>query len=203
MTPTDIELMERVKAGDGAAFEELMRRYAKPLVNFFYRQCWNREQAEDDVQEVFVRVYRHRAGYLASAKFTTFLFTIAHHLSVDRARSRGRGPGEVSLSARGPEDEGRGGGALEDRLPARDADPAVASEDADLERRLHAAIDALPEGQRAVLSLGHFQGMRYEDVSAVLGIPVGTVKSRMHEAVRRLRETLLAARASGGGEGRA
>jgi len=201
MTPTDIELMERVKAGDGAAFEELMRRYAKPLINFFFRQCWNREQAEDDVQEVFARVYRHRAGYLASAKFTTFLFTIAHHLSVDRARSRGRGPGEVSLSARGDDDAGRGG-ALEDRLPARDADPAAAIEDADLERRLRAAIDALPEGQKAVLSLGHFQEMRYEDVAAILKIPVGTVKSRMHEAMRRLRDTLLAARASGG-EGRA
>jgi RNA polymerase sigma-70 factor (ECF subfamily) len=196
MTPTDIELMERVKGGDAVAFEELMRRYAKPLVNFFYRQCWDRDLAEDCVQEVFSRVYRHRAGYLASAKFTTFLFTIAHHLSVDRARSRGRGPGEVSLSAwGGGDDDGRRGAAIEDRIAAKGQDPAAAIEDADLLCRLRSAIESLPAGQKAVLSLGHFEGLRYEEVAAILGVPVGTVKSRMHEAIRKLRENLLAPRA--------
>ncbi len=194
MTPSDIDLMARVKDGDPGAFEELMRRYERPLLNYFYRQCWDRDLSEDCVQEVFTRLYRHRAGYLATAKFTTFLFTIANHLWIDRARSRARGPGEVSLHG-GPDDASRGAG-VEERLAAPEPGPAdvVAGEEG--LRRLKLAIDLLPEGQKAVLSLGHFQGLRYEDVAQILGIPVGTVKSRMHEAVRRLRESLLAPRAS-------
>lgn len=192
MTPTDIELMERVKAGDSVAFEELMHRYGKPLLNYFHRQFWDRDLAEDCVQEVFCRVYRHRAGYLASAKFTTFLFTIAHHLSIDRSRREGRGPGEVSLSAAPSGPDGGRGAALEERIASKGPDPAVAAEGADQLVRLRRAIEALPEGQKAVLSLGHFQGLRYEEVAAILGIPVGTVKSRMHEAIRKLRDDLVA-----------
>lgn len=192
MTSTDIELMERVKAGDSVAFEELMRRYSKPLLNFFHRQFWDRDLAEDCVQEVWSRVYRHRAGYLASAKFTTFLFTIAHHLSIDRSRREGRGPGEVSISAVPGGHDGARGASLEERLASKSPDPAAEVEGTDQLVRLRRAIDSLPEGQKAVLSLGHFQGLRYEEVAAILGIPVGTVKSRMHEAIRKLRDDLFA-----------
>ena len=77
MVRTDVQLMLDVKAGDEASFALLLQRYRTPLVNFLYRMVRNREQAEDLAQEVFLRVYRARAEYVPSAKFTTWLFRIA------------------------------------------------------------------------------------------------------------------------------
>ena len=86
MVRTDVQLMLDVKSGDEASFELLLHRYRSPLVNFLYRMVRNREQAEDLAQEVFIRVYRARAEYVPSAKFTTWLFRIATNLALNSLR---------------------------------------------------------------------------------------------------------------------
>src|ERR1039457_472123 len=104
MARTDVQLMLNVKAGDEQSFALLLHRYRTPLVNFLYRMVRNREQAEDLAQEVFIRVYRARADYVPSAKFTTWLFRIATNLALNSVRDTRHQRMEVSLDA--PMDDG-------------------------------------------------------------------------------------------------
>ena len=99
MARTDVQLMLDVKAGDEQSFALLLHRYRTPLVNFLYRMVRNREQAEDLAQEVFIRVYRARADYVPSAKFTTWLFRIATNLALNSVRDTRHQRMEVSLDA--------------------------------------------------------------------------------------------------------
>src|ERR1700740_1922129 len=101
MARSDVQLMLDVKAGDEQSFELLLQRYRRPLVNFLYRMVRNREQAEDLAQEVFIRVYRARADYVPSAKFTTWLFRIATNLELNSVRDNRYQKLEVSLEAPG------------------------------------------------------------------------------------------------------
>src|ERR1700704_2518530 len=99
MARSDVQLMLDVKAGDEQSFALLLQRYRSPLVNFLYRMVRNREQAEDLAQEVFIRVYRARAEYVPSAKFTTWLFRIATNLALNAIRDTRHQRMEVSLDA--------------------------------------------------------------------------------------------------------
>src|ERR1700724_4127870 len=99
MARTDVQLMLDVKAGDEQSFALLLHRYRTPLINFLYRMVRNREQAEDLAQEVFIRVYRARADYVPSAKFTTWLFRIATNLALNSLRDTRNQRMEISLDA--------------------------------------------------------------------------------------------------------
>lgn len=183
----DAELIEAFKAGKLAAFTQLVDRHQRSLINFFYHFSWDRQVSEDCAQEVFLRLYSHLGSYEPQAKFTTFLFRIARNLWIDRVRSAAVHGKPVSLdSSAGSGDER----ALRDRL----AGPALSPVDILSRREEHAAlqhaIELLPEEQRMVLVLGEIQGMKYQDVALILEVPVGTVKSRMHTAVERLKELM-------------
>jgi RNA polymerase sigma-70 factor (ECF subfamily) len=187
MAPSDSDLMTRVQAGETHLFEELVSRHYRGLLNYFYRLSWDRHMAEDAVQEVFLRVYRSRGSYRPSAKFTTFLYRIAHNYWIDLFRARKtRGP-MASLDT--PSQEGTGA-SLGDRIPARGKSPRESAADAESRDRLREALASLTPGLRAVFLLSNEQGLKYEEIGQILRIPVGTVKSRMHEAVRRLRHRL-------------
>jgi len=192
--PDDVTLMERFRSGDRAALEELVNRHHASLVRYFYLQSRSRETAEDLAQEVWVRIVRHRESYRASARFQTYLFHIARNLWIDRYRSQRAAPPTVSADAETGEEDG---GSLAAILPGHAPDPgedAALREDA---ARVRAEVARLPEHLRDVFELGEVQGLRYVEVGGILGIPVGTVKSRMHAAVLRLRAALAA---GGGGE---
>src|SRR5437660_12916717 len=100
MTRSDVQLMLDVKAGDEQSFELLLQRYRTPLVNFLFRMVKSREQAEDLAQEVFIRVYRARAEYVPTAKFTTWLFRIATNLALNSLRDHRHQKLEMSMDAR-------------------------------------------------------------------------------------------------------
>src|SRR6202041_1904655 len=102
---TDAEVMLRVKAGDQSAFDYLVQKYRRPLVSFMYRMARNSAAAEDLAQEVFLRVYRSRESYEASAKFTTWLYRIATNLAVNHARDTRHERPEVSVSLDEPDEE--------------------------------------------------------------------------------------------------
>ncbi len=170
MADRETELMLLAKKGDRAAFEEIHRLYQKPLLNYFFRLCRNRARAEDLIQDAFLRLWKAAPAYEPAARVSTYVFGIAHNLFVNDA-SRRR---ETVL-----------GGA-----DAAADDPA----DSLFRQETHAAVwkalRELPEGERECLVLSECHGFRYAEISGILGIPVGTVKSRIHNAVQRLKRSL-------------
>ncbi len=184
MSDNDQLIMERIRDGDQQAVVELVQRFQHELLGFFYHLCWDQLVAEEMVQDVFVNVYRSRARYQPTAKVRTFLYRIAHNLWIDHVR---RQKHHLSIDA----ELGERSLKLSDVLKAPGSpDPEQESRDSLIRTRLQDALDALPEGQREVFVLANNHGMKYQEISAVLGIPEGTVKSRMHNAVRTLRDDL-------------
>ena len=183
----DAALLAALKAGELQAFSELVDRHQRSLINFFYHLSWDRAAAEDCAQEVFLRVYSHLDRYEPQAKFTTFLFKIARNLWIDRMRSAAVHGKPLSLDGSGGASEGR---TLGDRVAARVPSPVEILAREEQQEALRRAIDQLPDEQKSVVILGEIQGMKYQDIGAILEIPVGTVKSRMHTAMEKLKELL-------------
>lgn len=171
MADRETELMLRVKGGDRAAFEELYKLYQKPLANYLYRLSWNRALSEDLLQEAFLRLWKAAPTYEPTAKVSTYIFKIAHNLFINEsARRREK--------------------ALEGTDQARRADPASDLHRREVQAAVKRAIESLPEGERECLVLSEYNGFKYAEIAEILGIPLGTVKSRMFSAVQRLKEAL-------------
>lgn len=186
----DAALLAALKNGEFAAFAALVDRHQRSLINFFYHLCWDRQSSEDCAQEVFLRVYSHLDTYEPQAKFTTFLFRIARNLWIDRARSAAVHGKPVSLDGRGDGGEGR---SLGERVASESPEPSEILAREEQQAALRRAIDQLPEEQKAVVILSEIEGMKYQEIGAILDVPVGTVKSRMHTAMERLKDLLSVA----------
>ena len=189
MTDPDSQMMERFRDGDEEAFQGIVDRFQRPLINFFFRLTWDRFISEDYSQEVFTRLIRHRHSYRPIAKLSTYVFRIAKNYWIDRIRERAAAPDIGSLDQTIYEDEGRAitlGETVNGNVPQ----PTVELARKDIRERVKKAVSRLPEDQRLVFVLSENQGLKYADIAEVLEIPVGTVKSRMHAAVGRLREML-------------
>ena len=187
--PDDFLLMERFRLGDRAALDALVDRHHASLVRYFFHQSRSRETAEDLAQDVWVRVIRHRRDYRPTARFPTYLFAIARNLWIDRYRSQRAAPPTVSADREVGGEEGEGT-RLSVLLPSREPEPSERASVQEEAARVRAALERLPPGLREVFELGEVQGLRYQDVGEILDIPVGTVKSRMHAAVQKIRELL-------------
>jgi len=184
----DVRLMLQVKAGDAAAFTELVLRYQNRLLTILEHLVNNREQAEDLAQETFLRVFRARERYEPGAKFSTWLFTIANNVASNALRSRSRRR-EVGV----PEGNGADSSPLAlDQLakaasgfmPTRSLDKA---EQADMVRQ---AVAALSERQRMALLLAKFEGMSYQDIAITMDLSVQAIKSLLSRARVNLKEIL-------------
>ena len=177
MPPTDEELMQRVGQGDREAFEELVRRYYQPVLNYAIRFLDDPEGAEDIVQETFLRLLQAAPRWRRRAKFSTYFYTIVTNLCRNEFKRAGR-------VREGP---------LEEREDWP-IDPGPSPEEQTLENLraedVRAAVRRLPPRQRQVVILYHFQGLSQPEMARVCGCPVGTVKSRLHHAHRKLREWL-------------
>ena len=171
----DAELMLRAGAGQREAFERLVRRHQQPLLNFFLRAGvdWD---AEDLVQQTFIRLYGYRQRYRPRAKFTTFLYLLARQVWIDELRRRRR---QQRLREQAREQA---------ELAAVAAPTAVA--DAGFSDELQQALDRLSPRHREVVVLGVLQELEYAEIARILKIPVGTVKSRMFNGLRDLRRLL-------------
>ncbi len=175
--------------GDREAFAALYDRWSGPILRYFWHACYDRAAAEDFMQETFLRVWRAAPRDEVRAKFSTFLFQVAKNLWINERAKVLRRPLQVSLDAPGAGEDGDGTG-LAGRLPGSGASPADDAERAETGRRIRAAVDGLSEKLREVFVLAAFQEMPYQQVGEILGIPEGTVKSRMWAAVRVLRGKL-------------
>jgi RNA polymerase sigma-70 factor, ECF subfamily len=189
MARTDVQLMLDVKAGDEQSFALLLHRYRTPLVNFLYRMVRNREQAEDLAQEVFIRVYRARADYVPSAKFTTWLFRIATNLALNSVRDTRHQRMEVSLDAPVTVDAEDGD---ERPIDVAEKNPNIEEhlvQEAQRDMIRH-AIDKLPEKQRAAVLLHKYQDLDYGEISKILECSESALKSLLFRAYETLRVEL-------------
>ena len=169
----DAELMRRSARGDDRAFEEIVSRHSGKLLNFFFRSGVSPSDSEDLAQRTFLKLWRYRERYSPTAKFTTFLFLLAHQEARDYYRAAGR----RAVAEKG----------LEEELNAPSGGSGFG---ADAAERALLALRSLPAAQREVVELGVMQDMPYAEVAAVLNIPTGTVKSRMFAALGKLKEVL-------------
>ncbi len=165
--------MMRARGGDREAFGALVIRHQKMLLNYF-RRAGVPYDAEDLVQQTFLRLYRYRSRYTPRAKVTTFLFLLARQVWIDDLRKRKRAERLADALAREPEPPP----GIADARPGRGGLDVAG------------AVAALPEAMRQVVELGVYQDLPYAEVARILGIPAGTVKSRMFNAIRILREEL-------------
>jgi RNA polymerase sigma-70 factor, ECF subfamily len=173
---SDADIMLRVKAGDQPAFDYLVQKYRRPLISFMYRMARNTAAAEDLAQEVFLRVYRSRATYEASAKFTTWLYRIATNLAVNHARdTRHERPEETGTTF---------------ELP----DSSITAEQAIIRRErmlaIRGKVEALPERQRLAVVMHKYQQMDYKQIAEVLKLSESATKSLLFRAYETLREQL-------------
>lgn len=185
----DSDLMRRVAADEPAAFERLVERMLPRLLGYFRRMGADRALAEDCTQEVLFKIYRVRREYVPRARFVTYLLHIARNHWIDVYRHRRLGPITVSSDAGGGSEEDDAGG-LSGSFAARPDHSGNAADAAHLKGALDAALGDLSAEHREAFVLAHLETLRYEEIGALLGVPVGTVKSRVHTAIRLLREGL-------------
>jgi len=183
---SDAEIMLRVRAGDQSALDYLVQKYRRPMISFMYRMARNTAAAEDLAQEVFLRVYRSRESYEASAKFTTWLYRIATNLAVNHARDTRHERPEFTVSLDEPDEDT--GTTLE--LP----DGSLTAEQAMMQRERMQAIrrkvEALPEQQKLAVIMHKYQQMDYKQIAEVLKKSESATKSLLFRAYETLREQL-------------
>lgn len=169
----DSALVGAAQAGSAEAFSELVDRYRAPVVRLAYRLTRDPDEAKDIAQDAFLRAYRRIGDFRPDRPFARWLFVIARNASLDAIRRRRRlailDSGEVAPSDLGPEE-----------LALR----------SDQATRVHAALEALPQNYRSVLQLYYVSELRYREIALELDIPIGTVKTYISRAKRRLRDNL-------------
>ena len=171
MARSEEELLRATAGGDQNAFEELYHLYKKPLAKLLYRLSFDRILVDDLMQEVFVRLWRGAGSFRGLSKVSTFVFRIAYNVYINESRKR-----KEKLSEE-----------LHSETTVQPYDQLIREE---MQARVRDAIQSLPEHERAALILSEYNDLKYQEIGEVLGIPVGTVKSRIFSAVNRLRERL-------------
>jgi RNA polymerase sigma-70 factor, ECF subfamily len=170
---TDGELIARVGEGDSGAFEQLYRRYARPVFALALRRLGDRGRAEDAVQETFASIWRSAGSYRRDrGPGAPWLYAVARNAIVDRRRSLGPAPAE-------PVDE-----------PSGDAGPDERAEESWTAWRVHRALAELPEQERKLIELAYWGGLSQSEIADFVGIPLGTVKTRTRSALSRLADAL-------------
>lgn len=182
----DAALMLRVKQGDIAAFTALVEKYKQPVMNLAARTLRDQTEAEDLAQNVFVQVFKSAARYQITAKFSTWLFTIARNLCLNEIRRRSRHPAE-SLDAPHPDHEDQPKHQFED---SRNSSPPDSLLQGELVKKIEEAIAALPENQRTALLLCRQDELSYEEIAEVLGCSLSATKSLIHRGRETLKERL-------------
>jgi RNA polymerase sigma-70 factor (ECF subfamily) len=183
---TDAEIMLQVKAGDDSAFAYLVQKYRRPMVNFMYRMAHNAAGAEDLAQEVFLRVYRSRETYEASAKFTTWLYRIATNLAVNHARDTRHERPENTVSLDEPDEKSGHTLDLPDGTPSAEENLVQRERLAAIRQR----VESLPERQRIAVVMHKYQQMDYRQIADVLKLSESATKSLLFRAYEALREQL-------------
>ena len=183
----DVRLMLEVKEDSEAALRHLYEAYRRPLCKFFYGCTYDYTLAEDCLQEVFVRLWRARKRYEPTGKFSTYIFQIAKNYWLNQKDKRDRRPKLFSIDGGRTDKDGE---TIRDQHESLEPGAPTHLLRSEIDERISAAIESLPEKIRLVFLMGQVQGMKYREISKILDIPEGTIKSRMSRAVRLLRDRL-------------
>jgi RNA polymerase sigma-70 factor, ECF subfamily len=176
---SDEALMLQVKEGDHKCFEELLHRYEKQLLSFFYRQLGDYEGSKDLLMETFMRIYNAANRYEPRAKFSTYIYRIARNVCINEFRKRETRKAE-SLDVLS-EDTGM-------EIPADELNAVEIMVQKEQQEMVRRSLDILTEDQRTILILAEYQELPYERIAQIMNCTVGTVKSRMHRARQRIKE---------------
>jgi RNA polymerase sigma-70 factor (ECF subfamily) len=169
----EAELIARAQQGDRGAFGRLVRRHRGGVINVVYRMCGDANLADEAAQEAFIRAWQHLPGYRPRSPFRNWLYRIATNAARDALR---REVGTVDIDTISVTDSTQG--------------PQAAAEAQELGERVQQAVLSLPPASRAVLVLREYEGLSYKEIADTLGIPMGTVMSRLNYARNLLRESL-------------
>jgi RNA polymerase sigma-70 factor (ECF subfamily) len=166
---SDSRLIERVGRGDRDAFEQLYRRFARPVLAMALRQLGDNGRAEDAAQETFAAVWRSARSYRSErGSASAWLYAVARHAIIDRARQRREQAAEIPDEA------------------STEAGPDQRAQDSWLTWRVHSALEQLPERERAVIELAYWSGLSQAEIASYLDVPLGTVKTRTRTGLARL-----------------
>jgi RNA polymerase sigma-70 factor (ECF subfamily) len=178
---TDEQLLESYRKDDKAGFSQLVERYQRELFHFLVRFLGDRAAAEDVFQETFLQVHQSAAQFDPSRRFRPWLFTIAANKARDLMRSQARRPTNPLQASISPGDEESG--QFIDLMQSTQAAPGQAMEKEELQKLVHSTVMSMPDHLREILLLSYFHQFPYKQISDILAIPLGTVKSRLHAAV--------------------
>jgi RNA polymerase sigma-70 factor (ECF subfamily) len=182
----DAALMLRVKRGDEPAFAELVDKYQQPVMNLVYRMIRDAAEAEDLAQNVFLQVHKSADRYQPTAKFSTWLFTIARNLCLNELRRRSRHPAD-SLDAVQAENDDQPARQYEDRQTFLPTENVLQSE---LEEKIAQALAELPEAQRTAILLCQRDELSYDEISEIVGCSLSATKSLIHRGRETLKQKL-------------
>lgn len=183
---SDESLMHAYQQGNRTCFELLIRRYERELYSYLRRMVPNASLAEDVFQNTFLQIHLKRDLYESGRPFRPWLYTVATNQAIDALRRNQRHQ-RASLDSEHSSGRGKAGSLL-DMIPSEAAEPHDHAERKERQALVRTAVDRLSEHLRTVVVLSYYQGMKYKEIAGILGIPVGTVKSRLHAAIRRLGE---------------
>ena len=173
MADSDASLIERIGRGDRAAFDELYRRFARPVLALALRQLGDNGRAEEATQETFAAIWRSARSFRSErGSGSAWLYAVARHAIIDRARQRLEPVAEVPEEA------------------AVEEGPAELAEASWLAWRVHSALERLPERERVVLELAYWSGLSQSEIASYLNVPLGTVKTRTRAGLARLSSLL-------------
>lgn len=194
LSQTDTALICRCQDKDIAAFDSIVARYKLKIFNYIYRMVGDSDEAEDLTQEVFVKTYLAISSFRNESSLNTWLYRIANNLCIDSHRKRTRrhnalGGAPLSLNEPAVEGDGEDGGPTRE-VADRSFEPFRVLAQQELDHQIQAALARLPLKMRTVVVLHDLEDMPYEEIAAVVGCPLGTVKSRLFNARMQLRETL-------------
>ena len=177
----DSELVQSTLAGRDSGFEELVRRYQRPIAAYVYRMVGDYDAALDLTQEVFIKVYASLSRYRPEFKFSTWIYKIAHNAAIDHLRRHATREAVASSET----------DRAETAVESRSLSPEQESERTERCSEIETVVQMLPAPYRELILLRHSQDLSYEEIAEVTGLPLGTVKNRLFRAREAMREHLM------------
>jgi RNA polymerase sigma-70 factor (ECF subfamily) len=182
-TLADGELVRTAVSGREAAFEELVRRYQRPIASYVYRMVGDYDAALDLTQEVFIKVYNSLSRYRSEFKFSTWIYKIAHNTAIDHLRRHTVRDQILTADVDGPRSE--------IAFESRRLTPEQESEREERRSEIESVVQSLPAAYRELIVLRHSHDLSYDEIAEVTGLPLGTVKNRLFRAREAMRDLLV------------
>ena len=179
----DVELVQSAVAGGEASFEELVRRYQRPIAAYVYRMVGDYDAALDLTQEVFIKVYNSLNRYRSEFKFSTWIYKIAHNAAIDHLRRHAVREQTLSGSVDGER--------REVTIESRRLTPEQESERKERRTEIESVVQLLQSSYRELIVLRHSHDLSYDEIAEVTGLPLGTVKNRLFRAREAMRDLLV------------